>query len=160
MRSYPNFTLGKLRFLLVLVVFFSICIPINNARADQSFILKWSGSSFDNGATATATLTLNSAGISLLQNPYSQGASETANALGITAFSISVSGASTGNGIFTLNSTNDYFYMKHPGTLDLSQELRDLVNTDMPIIISSYCNVKTGELAYEDLCTEPQRHNT
>ena len=38
--------------------------------------------------------------------------------------------------------------------------LRDLENTDIPIIISSYCNVKTGELAYEDICTEPQRHNS
>jgi len=38
--------------------------------------------------------------------------------------------------------------------------LRDLVNTDLPVIISSYRNVKTGELAYEDICTEPQRHNS
>jgi len=38
--------------------------------------------------------------------------------------------------------------------------LRDLENTDLPVIISSYCNVKTGELAYEDICTEPQRHNS
>jgi hypothetical protein len=36
--------------------------------------------------------------------------------------------------------------------------LRDLVNTDIPVIISSYCNVKTGKLAYEDLCTESKRH--
>ncbi len=39
-------------------------------------------------------------------------------------------------------------------------QLRDLENTDIPIIISLYCNVKTGELAYEDICTEPQRHNS
>ncbi len=38
--------------------------------------------------------------------------------------------------------------------------LRDLENTDLPIIISSYCNVKTGELAYEDIYTEPKRHNS
>ena len=45
-------------------------------------------------------------------------------------------------------------------TLFINRILRDLENTDIPIIISSYCNVKTGELAYEDICTEPQRHNS
>ena len=63
------------------------------------FSLTWSGEPFGNTATATGTITIDDA---VLLNP-SDGYDQAAPALlGITAFSITVSGAAVGNGTFTL----------------------------------------------------------
>ena len=89
------------------------------------FRLAWSGASFGNNATATGTITIDDA---VLPNPSDGYINQVApELLGITAFSITVSGASAGNGTWTLEDFDEFSWGTSWDTdfvaLDLSQEL-------------------------------------
>jgi LPXTG-motif cell wall-anchored protein len=89
------------------------------ARADvvQTFDLTWSGT-FGSSATATGQITLD---ITNLPNPTTSAVVDiTAD---VTAFSITVTGASSGNGTFTLADFSQFLWSTNGGTLDLTKEL-------------------------------------
>ena len=94
----------------------------------KTFDLTYSGASFGDAAVATGYVTIDE---SLLNNP---GATEQINSPFVTAFSLTISGASSGNGTFTFadfngstqgpfNPSGGFFLDTHGGTLDLSQQL-------------------------------------
>jgi hypothetical protein len=99
-----------------------LAMAAGQANADSVFDLAWSGAALGNGATATGTITLNLADITnpglTLQNssPF------------VTDFSITVAGASSGNGTFNFADFNGSgtvggFYMITGGTLDFTSQL-------------------------------------
>ena len=100
----------------IVAVFLMIASPAHATLLD--FDLAWSGSLFGNGASAVATLTLDD---TIFANPVNDTAD--AATLGITAFQITISGASSGNGTFGLS--NIEFFTIEFGTfaLDLTSEL-------------------------------------
>jgi hypothetical protein len=67
----------------------------------------WSGVAFDNDATATGLITINTA---LLANPGTNGCSPGAADCAITDVSLTVSGASSGNGTFTTADFGDVIF--------------------------------------------------
>jgi hypothetical protein len=67
----------------------------------MTFDLTWSGASFGNTAMATGQITFDP---SLLTNPG------VTDPIAVTAFSITVSGASSGNGTFGLGDFDDFFW--------------------------------------------------
>lgn len=81
------------------------------------FDLDWSGASFGNAAVATGTITLDDA---ILLNP---GLNDLFGNPGyVTSFSITVSGASSGNGSWNLADYSEIAWLTDTA-LDLSQEL-------------------------------------
>ncbi|MBI5761752.1 MAG: hypothetical protein HZA46_24845 [Planctomycetales bacterium] len=111
MRTIRSAVLGIIVLAGLLVVTPAQAAPI------LSFDLDWSGASFGNGATATGTLNIDAALLSnpgfSLDSPFSD-------------FSITVSGATVGNGTFT-SSGGDFasIFLDIPGAiaLDLTMEL-------------------------------------
>jgi hypothetical protein len=83
-----------------------------------TYTLSYSGSPFGNSATAVGTITLDDA---LLPNPGSQ-VNVTAATLGITDFSITVSGASSGNGTFGLAQVTNWIWIVS-APINLQQQL-------------------------------------
>jgi hypothetical protein len=84
----------------------SLILTTGFARADvyQTYKLAWSGSGFGNGASATGSMTLD---LTTLINPTVPGGLEGTSYYDIvgdmTALNITVSGASSGNGVYTLS---------------------------------------------------------
>jgi hypothetical protein len=90
--------------------------------AQTVFDLAWSGAPFGNNATATGTITLNLADIN---NPGQTSQNLTPF---VTDFSITVTGASSGNGTFGFSDYNGAtdeggFYIITGGTLDFTHQL-------------------------------------
>lgn len=91
--------------------------------AFQTFNLAYSGAAFGNAATASGSITID---LALLNNPGLTGQD---NSPFVTAFSLTVSGANSGNGTFgidayTTSSIFGGFYIDtNGGTLDFGQEL-------------------------------------
>ena len=113
--NYFKYILGS-TFVGVLVAGLTIA---SSARATLiDYNLAWSGADFLNEATATGTITLDDAIVPVPGNLF--GAS--AATVGITAFKISISGASAGNGTFGLSDFDGFVWAVGPG-LDLSVEL-------------------------------------
>jgi hypothetical protein len=83
-----------------------------------TFQLAWSGASLGNGATATAIMEIDEA---LLPNPGAPGFMLTPAF--ITSVTLTVSGASAGNGTFTLADFVALRWDTEGGTLDLNTEL-------------------------------------
>jgi len=81
----------------------------------QTFELTWSGASYQNSATATAQVTFDP---SLIQNPGA-----TSGTAWIRGFSITVSGAPTGNGTWSKSDIHDFRLLTGPTALDFTQEL-------------------------------------
>ena len=83
-----------------------------------TFDLAWSGVSYGNSASAVGTISLDD---SLLPNPgfvFGDPLSPT-----VTALSITVSGASSGNGTFNMSDFDFWFWDTNGATLDLSSQL-------------------------------------
>jgi hypothetical protein len=80
----------------------------------QTFDLTWSGAAFGSTAMATGQITFDP---SLLNNPGFT------DPIAVTAFSITVSGASSGNGTFGLGDFSPFFLDTNGGTLDFTKEL-------------------------------------
>ena len=107
-------------FLAAAVVAASLVVSSAANATLIDFRLAWSGASFGNNATATGTITIDDA---VLLNPSDGYYQAEPALLGITAFSITVSGAAVGNGTFTLEDFNDFAWWTDGVALDLSQEL-------------------------------------
>lgn len=94
-----------------------------NAGTLQTFDLEWSGASFGNGATAVGTITMD---MSLVFNP---GHTQQNSGQFVSAFSITITGASTGNGTFGFNDFNGasfsggFLFDTEGGTLDFTNQL-------------------------------------
>jgi hypothetical protein len=100
-----------------------LLVAAGQGKADTVFDLAWSGAAFGNTASATGTITLNLADIN---NPGA-----TAQSLNpfVTNFSITVSGASTGDGTFGFSDFNGslgdggFVLDTGGGTLDFTSQL-------------------------------------
>jgi hypothetical protein len=98
----------------------------------MTFDLTWSGSALGNNATATGQITIDT---SLLPNP-SPGPVDISG--DVTAFSITVSGSSSGNGTFGLADfaftgvSGNITWNTNGGTLDLTKELIGQSTSNMP----------------------------
>lgn len=80
----------------------------------QTFNLNWSGASFGNGASATGSISFDTA---LLNNP---GFTSFPGMTGLSALSVTVTGSSGGNGTFGLSDYSTFFINTAGGTLDLN----------------------------------------
>lgn len=81
---------------------------------------EWSGTSLGNGASASASFTLDS---SLFNNPGFSSFSGIAFSDAFQNFQLTVSGASSGNGVFTASDFSTIFLNTAGGTLDFHSEL-------------------------------------
>lgn len=86
-----------------------------SAEGGTVYNAAWSGAGFGNGATAAAQITIDT---SLLNNP-----GVTLGLGYVQALTLTVTGASSGNGTFTLADFNNAVFNTHSGTLDLTQQL-------------------------------------
>ena len=89
----------------------------SEGAADATFDLTWSGTPYGDSAKATGTVTMD---LSLIDNP---GLTYSNQIAFIIDFSITVTGASSGNGTFDLS---DFGYLRldtNGGTLDFSEQL-------------------------------------
>lgn len=94
--------------LLMAGIFVALTVMAPMSRADiMTYNLSYSGSTFGNTATGTGSITLDTA---LLPNPGSAG-NVPAATFGITAFSITVAGASAGNGTFGLADVTNWVWV-------------------------------------------------
>ena len=94
---------------------------VASSRADLiDMQAQWSGASFSNGASATATFTLDT---SLFNNPGFSSFSGAAFSNAFQNFQLTVSGASAGNGAFTGGDFGTIFLNTANGTLDFHSEL-------------------------------------
>ena len=101
--------------------FAAVLTLVTSSRADLIDIqAQWSGSTFSNGASATATFTLDS---SLFNNPGFSSFSGASFANAFQNFQLTVSGASAGNGVFTGSDFSTIFLNTAGGTLDFHSEL-------------------------------------
>ena len=101
-----------------LALVYLACLALAPAAHAQiaTFDLSYSGASHGNSAVGTGTITLdesliNNPGLTFNPPPF------------ITALSLTISGASSGNGTFTLPDFANYFLRIGPGTVDFSQDL-------------------------------------
>ena len=86
-----------------------------------TFDLDWSGASFGNAATATGSITIDD---TVLPNP--SGPVFGAATIGVVAFSVTISGAASGNGTFVLADflgTDEFLWDTAGAILDLTMEL-------------------------------------
>ena len=81
---------------------------------------EWSGSSFANGASALASFTLDT---SLLNNPGFSSFTGANFSSAFQNFQLTVSGAASGNGVFTASDFSTIFLNTAGGTLDFHSEL-------------------------------------
>jgi hypothetical protein len=99
-----------------------LVVAAGQANADAVFDLAWSGGALGNGASAIGTITLNLADIN---NP---GETVQGSTPFVTDFSITVTGAGSGNGTFGFgdfngSATEGGFYLITGGTLDFTSQL-------------------------------------
>jgi hypothetical protein len=108
----------------VLIALFGGSSLFAPAKADvfQAFDVEWSGASLNNTATASALITFN---LTTLPNPNLNFSLSPVSDF-ITALSLTVSGAGTGNGTFGLNdftSAGEFRWSTNDATLDLTTQL-------------------------------------
>jgi hypothetical protein len=114
---------GRLRGVL-LAIFVVCCLGVGSpvSGEDLGFIVTWSGAALGNGASATGRITIDDL---ILLNP---GQNDTSINSFVVDFTMTVSGASSGNGTFGLADFDRIVLQTGPGApgdlpLDLSQEL-------------------------------------
>jgi hypothetical protein len=114
---------GRLRGVL-LAIFVVCCLGVGSpvSGEDLGFIVTWSGAALGNGASATGRITIDDL---ILLNP---GQIDTIVNSFVVEFTMTVAGASSGNGTFGLADFDRIELRTGPGTavdlpLDLSQEL-------------------------------------
>lgn len=95
-----------------------LCGSLSAPAAPVVFDLEWSGTSFGNTASATGQITIDDA---LLANPGNNDSSVTAGL--VPAFTITISGATTGDGTFTLGDFSQILLNTGALELDFSTEL-------------------------------------
>lgn len=107
------------KLLLTAIAIFGMTV---DARADviQTFDLSWSGAAFNNSATATGTVTINE---TILANPSVGQMFVFLPDPSILGLSVTVSGASSGNGTFGLSDFGSLYWNTGGVSLDLSKDL-------------------------------------
>jgi len=108
--------LQKITLSIVLIGFFMF--PMQAQAASSSFFVDWSGASHLNTAQASAVITVNDA---LFSN--STGDSLLVPGTEVIGFSLTVSGAESGNGSFQLSDFDAFSWSTSSVPLDFSQEL-------------------------------------
>jgi hypothetical protein len=104
----------RISFVLAMALAFS-AIP---ARAGSiTYDLAFSGASFGDSAVGVGTVTIDT---SLLNNP---GSTDTASSPFVDAFSITISGATSGNGAFGMADYSGFFFDTNDAILNLSTQL-------------------------------------
>ena len=102
----------------------SVAAALAFAASSQANVVdmqaQWSGASFSNGASATATFSLDTA---LFNNPGFTAFSGVNFTNAFQNFQLTVAGASSGNGAFTASDFSTVFLNTAGGTLDFSAEL-------------------------------------
>jgi len=111
---------GGYRYLLGWLRWIFLCsFGLFSARAIaaglQTFEVTWSGASFQNSATATAQITFDP---SLIQNP-----GNTTGTAWVSGFSITVTGAPTGNGTWSKSNFPSFRFLTGSTALDFTREL-------------------------------------
>ena len=108
----------KTKNILTLIVAAGLTSFAANADAVTTFNIQYSGASFGNNASAVGTVTLD-------ETQLSQRFDWGTGALGTTVLglSLTVSGASIGNGTFTLSDFSSWQWDTNGTTLDFSKEL-------------------------------------
>ena len=104
---------------LVTAAFFTFMIL--TSVVDAAIVLKaeWNGSRYGNAAAATGLLTIDETS---LPNPGNTGYIPIASSW-VTALTLTVTGANTGNGVFTINDFDLVTWDTMSATLDFSKEL-------------------------------------
>lgn len=104
---------------LAVLVLATLCFGPSVQAGPITFDLLYSGSGNGNSAIAAGTVTFDD---TILPNPGGDIINVNAAALGILDFSITVSGASSGNGTFGMSSVTNWFW-NTTAPLDFQQEL-------------------------------------
>lgn len=107
--------MNRIRTLLATLI---AVLPLTSLAAPITFDLEYSGASFGNAASASGFIAFDD---SVLPVPGSLG-NVTAATVGVTDFSITVSGASAGNGTFGLADVTNWVWIVGAG-LDLTTQL-------------------------------------
>ena len=107
------------RFIIVSTMFLVLGLAARSQAALDTFDLTYSGSSFGNSAVGNGTITIDT---SLVYNP---GDTDTHNVPFVTAFSLTISGATkpSDDGTFGLADFGEIFLDTDGATLDFSQQL-------------------------------------
>ena len=93
-----------------------LSMPVQNL---VTYHLKWSGSSFGNNASAEANIVIDT---TQLPNPSTPGPLAPLDGV-IQQINLTVTGASSGNGLFQLADFSGYYWDTNGGTLDLTTQL-------------------------------------
>jgi hypothetical protein len=113
---------------LALVATCLVCAVSSQAWGASVIIdLQWSGVSFDNSATATGWMTVDAAAI---PNPGQY--TDFGLPSWLTDLSITVSGASSGNGTFALADFSNMYWNTEGGTLNLNTQLIGQSTSSVP----------------------------
>src|SRR5262249_55004380 len=107
------------RIVAMLAMGLSLCAPALLEASTITFELNYSGASFGNSATAVGTISFDD---TALPNVATAIANASSADLGVTAFSITVSGASAGNGTFGLADVTNWVWVL-TDSLNFSQNL-------------------------------------
>jgi len=106
----------KTKNILTLIVAAGLTSFAANANAVTTFNIRYSGASFGNNASAVGTVTLD-------ETQLSQQFSFTGFGTAVLGLSLTVSGASSGNGTFTFSDFSSWRWDTNGTTLDYSKEL-------------------------------------
>lgn len=117
-------------------VFLLTCFSVPTFANLVTLDITWDGSVFGNSATATGVLVFNDALLPAIEQNSSFSALPDP---GIVDFSITVSGASSGNGSFGLSDYNSYTFSSN-APLDFSQELIGQTIADGCVFGDAFCS--------------------
>jgi len=106
----------KTKNILTLIVAAGLTSFAANANAVTTFNIRYSGAGFDNNASAVGTVTLDETQLSQQFNFSGFGTA-------VLGLSLTVSGASSGNGTFTFSDFSSWRWDTNGTTLDYSKEL-------------------------------------
>jgi len=104
----------KTKNILTLIVAAGLTSFAANANAVTTFNIRYSGASFGNNASAVGTITLNDSVLTQVDPNYNTS---------VVGLSLTISGASSGNGTFTASDFNSWYWNTAGTSLDYSKEL-------------------------------------
>ena len=119
----------KFRLFVFGLLLFGLMMLVPAASADdvyQTYNLAWSGASFENGASATGQITLD---LTTLPNPISGNVNISGD---IQSLSVTVTGAGSGDGTWTLADLYDTYWWTGSDALNMGTELVGQPTTGNP----------------------------
>jgi len=99
---------------IALLVLAGLITSTVTANAVTTFNIKYSGASFGNNASAVGTITLNDSVLTQLNPNYNTS---------VVGLSLTISGASSGNGTFTASDFSSWYWNTAGTSLDYSKDL-------------------------------------